>query len=194
MSEQQVPERTDDEARPEALADALGSGDELVDEIQQSLSSEAASAEQAVAPMELEELQASPTGAATLRDLDLLADVEVEVAVEFGRTAMPLRQLLQLRRGSLVELARRPEQQVTVLANGTPIAYGDVVVVGDQVGVHIVELVNPDQPPAIPPAPAQVEVVEPAAPVAETTESDPPAAAATDGDASPTEGAGPEAE
>ncbi len=171
MQEQETVDETgvtDD--RPEALTDALSSGDELADEIQQSLGSDGAPSDTEVHPLALEELHGSPNGDSTLRDLDVLADVEVEVAVEFGRTTMPLRQLLKLRRGSLVELARRPEQQVTVLANGTPIAYGDIVVVGDQVGVHIVELVDPNPVPELPPAPPQVELTEatePADPMAD---------------------------
>jgi len=126
-----------------SLDDALGEDGQLIDEIESALQSETA---EAVSPHQFDELQqASAQEGVTMRDLDLLADVEVEVAVEFGRTRLPLRDLLSLRQGSLVELARRPEQKVTVLANGTPIAYGDIVVVGDQLGVHIVELVEPTE-------------------------------------------------
>lgn len=151
------------EARAESLADAIGDADQLVGEIQESLET-VEEAERSVTPMALDELHEVPTGEPSLRDLDLLADVEVEVTVEFGRTVMPLRQLLALRRGSLVPLGRRPEQQVTVLANGTPVAYGDIVVVGDQIGVHIVELVDPNATPPPAPAPAQVDLQEVAEP------------------------------
>ena len=143
-----------DVAQPDSLDEALGNG-ELMDEIQATLGNDQAS----VAPFELDELHESAgAGADTVRDLDLLSDVDVEVSVEFGRVGMPVRQLLQLRRGSLVELARRPEQQVTVLANGKPIALGDIVVVDDQVGVHIVELIEPDAPVEPTPPPRQVEM------------------------------------
>jgi flagellar motor switch protein FliN/FliY len=142
--------------QPETLDEALGNG-ELIDEIESSLGS----AETTVAPLELGDLTGNPTlGSSTVRDLDLLSDVDVEVSVEFGRVGIPVRQLLQLRRGSLVELARRPEQQVTVLANGKPIALGDIVVVDDQVGVHIVELIDPDAPVDPVPPPRQVELVD----------------------------------
>lgn len=141
---------------PESLDEALGADGQLMDEIEGTLAAEATSPPPTVQPMGLAPLAGAEQGSATVRDLDLLADVDVEVAVEFGRTRLPLRQLLRLRRGSLVELARRPEQQVTVLANGRPIALGDVVVVGDQVGVHIVELIDPDEPAPAAPPPAQV--------------------------------------
>ncbi len=143
----------------ETLDEALGQDGQLIDEIENALGDTEG---QAVAPVQLEELHEADQGAgATMRDLDLLADVEVEVAVEFGRTRLPLRDLLSLRQGSLVELERRPEQKVTVLANGTPIAFGDIVVVGDKLGVHIVELAEPaDTPPSAQPAVVIEEVAE----------------------------------
>lgn len=174
-------------SQPETLDEALGSG-ELIGEIEASLGSEEAT----VAPLELSDLTENPTlGSSSVRDLDLLSDVDVEVSVEFGRVGIPVRQLLQLRRGSLVELARRPEQQVTVLANGKPIALGDIVVVDDQVGVHIVELIDPDAPVAPVPPPRQVEIVH--EPDAAATD-DGSEAADGDADAQPDPGAEPEAE
>lgn len=160
MSEEQPVETaaSDRAAPPESLAEALGEPDQLADEIAQTLGSNPSPEEQTVVPMHLEELHGSPGGDGTPRNLDLLADVEIEVTVEFGRSAMPLGRLLQLRRGSLVELARRPEERVTVLANGRPVAYGDIVLVGDHVGVHIVELAEPASPAPAPPP--QVGVVE----------------------------------
>jgi len=148
------------EPQPESLEAALGGENELMDQIQGSLGDGEPGSERPVSKMELDALSSGVATGDTMRDLDLLADVEVEVSVEFGRTHMPLRQLLMLRRGSLVELARRPEQQVTILANGTPIALGDIVVVGDQVGVHIVELVEPDDVSPDAPGPHQVAVTD----------------------------------
>jgi flagellar motor switch protein FliN/FliY len=145
---------------PQSLDDALGTSGELINEIEQSIGSDESG--QPVQPMSLGALTGQTTDDPTMRDLEVLADVQVEVAVEFGRTKMPLRQLLMLLRGSLVELSRRPEQQVTVLANGTPVARGDIVVVDDQVGVHIVELIDPTAPGPPLEVPAQVDVIEPA--------------------------------
>jgi flagellar motor switch protein FliN len=75
-------------------------------------------------------------------DLDLLADVELTVTVELGRVRLPLRELLRLQEGSVVELDRLAGTPVDVLANGTPVARGDVVVVGDELGVRISELLG----------------------------------------------------
>lgn len=135
-----VAEQDTTSAEVETLDEALGSDGKLIDEIEQSLSGET------VSRIELEGLEAESSGAQTMRDMDLLGDVEVEVSVEFGRAQLPLRRLLTLERGSLVELDREPQQQVTVLANGTPIALGDIVMVDDKLGIHIVELIDPTQP------------------------------------------------
>lgn len=163
---------------PGSLDEALGGDGALIDQIEQSLGKDVEDGPTATR-LELDELHDAPTGGADMRDLDLLSDVEVEVAVEFGRTRIPLRKLLTLRRGALVELARRPEQQVTVLANGTPIALGDVVVVDDQVGVHIVELIDPKTPAPLLPGDAGLPLTEVREPIAETapTPSEVPTAA-----------------
>ena len=154
-------------AQAETLDEALGDGS-LGDEIEAQLAgTESTDAEPqgdgpTAEPLSYEQLSggASPAGADSVRDLDLIADVDVEVAVEFGRVDIPIRQILQIRRGSLVELHRRPEAQVTVLANGKPIALGDIVVVDGQVGVHIVELIDPESATAPIAPPAQVTLEE----------------------------------
>jgi flagellar motor switch protein FliN len=90
---------------------------------------------------ELPDLTAG-AGPGPLGDLDLLADVELTVTVELGRIRVPLRELLRLQEGSVVELDRLAGTPVDVLANGTPVARGDVVVVGDELGVRISELLG----------------------------------------------------
>lgn len=81
-------------------------------------------------------------GAGHLRDLEVLGDVVLSVTVELGRVRMPLRDVLRLQEGTVVELDRLAGAPVDVLANGTTIAHGDVVVVGDELGVRISELVG----------------------------------------------------
>lgn len=150
----------------ETLDEALGEGS-IGDEIEAELAGnppadEPAGPDGAMAePLSYEQLAGGQLAdAESVRDLDLIADVDVEVAVEFGRVDIPIRQILQIRRGSLVELHRRPEAQVTVLANGKPIALGDIVVVDGQVGVHIVELIDPESATAPIAPPAQVTLEE----------------------------------
>ena len=85
--------------------------------------------------------QGAPSGPA--RDLRLLAEVEVQLAVELGRLRIPLRDLLSLGPGSVVELDRAADAPVDVLVNGTLVASGEVVVVDGEFGVRITSLAEP---------------------------------------------------
>ncbi len=90
------------------------------------------------------DLPAMPAGAGSgpMGDLTRLADVHLTVSVELGRVRLSLRELMRLQEGSVVELDRLAGAPVDVLANGTAVARGDVVVVGDELGVRITELVG----------------------------------------------------
>ncbi|WP_420452491.1 FliM/FliN family flagellar motor switch protein [Ilumatobacter sp.] len=70
---------------------------------------------------------------------DLLLDVEVQLAVELGRTTMAMRDVLSLRPGQLIEFGRSADAPVDLCVDGLPFALGEVVVVGEQFGVRIVE-------------------------------------------------------
>ena len=129
---------------PGSLDEALGAPGQLVDEIASELGGSATD-RSTVTPMVLDELEESAEGPLSMRDMRILADIDVEVSVEFGRTRMALRDLLGLRRGSLVELSRGLDQPVSVLANETLVAYGEIVMVGDRFGVHVLEIVDPDE-------------------------------------------------
>lgn len=76
------------------------------------------------------------------RSLDLLHDVEMAVTVELGRTRMAVRELLALAPGSVVELDRAAGSPVDVLVNGKLIARGEVVVIDEEFGIRISEIVG----------------------------------------------------
>lgn len=76
------------------------------------------------------------------RDLRLLADIRVEVTVEMGRVRLPLRDLLRLAPGAVLELDRAAGDGVDVLVNGTPVARGEVFVVDGDFGVRITEILG----------------------------------------------------
>lgn len=76
------------------------------------------------------------------RPLELLHGVEMAVTVELGRTRVLMRDLLGLRAGSIVELDRQAGGPVDVVVNGTLLARGEVVVVDDELGVRITEVVG----------------------------------------------------
>lgn len=82
------------------------------------------------------------TGYGEARDLRLLADVQVELAVELGRVKLPLRDLLSLAPGAVLELDRSADAPVDVLVNGCLVARGEVVVIDGEFGVRITAVVE----------------------------------------------------
>lgn len=83
----------------------------------------------------------SETDLRTAPNFDLLANVPMRVSVEVGTTALPLSELLTLGEGSVVELDRSVTDLFDILANGTLVARGEVVSVGDSYGIKIAEIV-----------------------------------------------------
>jgi flagellar motor switch protein FliN len=77
-------------------------------------------------------------------DLRRLSDVPLELSVEIGRTRMTVGETLQLRVGSIVTLERLAGEPVDLLVNGTPIARGEVVVVDEQFGLRVSEIIEGD--------------------------------------------------
>jgi len=85
------------------------------------------------------------TGGETPRNFELLLDIPLEVTVEIGRTRLPLRTLLQLGAGSVIELAKLAGEPLDVLVNGRPIARGEAVMVNDKFGVRLTDVISPSE-------------------------------------------------
>ena len=88
------------------------------------------------------------TGAPPGADLHRLSDVPMELSVEIGRTRMTVGETLQLRAGSIVTLERLAGEPVDLLVNGTPLARGEVVIVDEEFGLRVTEIVE-DDPAAV---------------------------------------------
>jgi flagellar motor switch protein FliN/FliY len=82
------------------------------------------------------------TGPVATRDLRLLSEVQVELAVELGRVKLPLRDLLALGPGAVLELDRPADAPVDVLVNGCLVARGEVVVIDGEFGVRVTAVVQ----------------------------------------------------
>jgi flagellar motor switch protein FliN/FliY len=82
-------------------------------------------------------------GAVLRGGLDMLHDVEMEVSAELGRTRMSVRELLSLTPGAIVELDRAAGSPADLLVNGRLIARGEVVVIDENFGIRITEIVSP---------------------------------------------------
>lgn len=78
-------------------------------------------------------------------NLDVLLDVPVTLSMEVGRARIPIRNLLQLNPGSVVELERAAGEPLDVYVNGTLIAHGEVVVINDRFGVRLTDVVSPTE-------------------------------------------------
>jgi len=78
-------------------------------------------------------------------NLDMILDVPVTLSLEIGRTKMPIRNLLQLNQGSVVELERGAGEPLDVYVNGTLIAHGEVVVINDRFGMRLTDIVSPSE-------------------------------------------------
>ncbi len=76
-------------------------------------------------------------------NLDVILDVSVSLSMEAGRTRVPIRNLLQLNQGSVVELDRTAGEPLDVYVNGTLIAHGEVVVVNDKFGIRLTDVISP---------------------------------------------------
>lgn len=76
------------------------------------------------------------------QNLDMLLDVSLKVTVEFGRTRLKFRDVLNLSSGSIIELAKQTSEPVDILVNDSLLATGEVVVMDDHFAVRINKLLN----------------------------------------------------
>jgi flagellar motor switch protein FliN len=77
--------------------------------------------------------------------IDLLLDVDLALSVELGRAAIPVREVLQLGPGSIVELDKLAGEPVDIMVNGKLIARGEVVVVDENFGIRVTEIASQNE-------------------------------------------------
>ncbi|MEC4747970.1 flagellar motor switch protein FliN [Methylomicrobium sp. Wu6] len=75
-------------------------------------------------------------------DLDVIMDVPVTLAMEFGRTQISIKNLLKLNQGSIVELDRLAADPLDIFVNGTLVARGEVVVVNEKFGIRLTDIIS----------------------------------------------------
>ncbi|SFR50062.1 flagellar motor switch protein FliN/FliY [Marinobacter daqiaonensis] len=78
-------------------------------------------------------------------DLDVILDIPVTISMEVGNTQIPIRNLLQLNQGSVIELDRLAGEPLDVLVNGTLIAHGEVVMVNEKFGIRLTDVISPGE-------------------------------------------------
>ncbi len=90
--------------------------------------------------------QLAPTGAGNGgNDIQMILDIPVQLTVELGRTRIPIKNILQLAQGSVIELDTLAGEPMDVLVNGFLIAQGEVVVVNDKFGIRLTDIVTPSE-------------------------------------------------
>ena len=143
MSENESPMSEEDKMAAEwaaALAETKPGGNEVASEL--------AGVAETVAPASFTQFSNSvqvngPPGAAN--DINMILDIPVQLTVELGRTRIPIKHILQLAQGSVVELETLAGEPMDVLVNGYLIAQGEVVVVNDKFGIRLTDIVTPSE-------------------------------------------------
>ncbi len=103
-------------------------------------------AEPAAVPASFANLAHTPApGNAAPGDINMILDIPVQLTVELGRTRIPIKNILQLAQGSVVELDALAGEPMDVLVNGFLIAQGEVVVVNDKFGIRLTDIVTPSE-------------------------------------------------
>jgi len=129
----------DDDARGDewaaAMAEAEGSGQGDDNDSQ----------DVRAAPMEEFGPSSGPTGEGGSPDMDVIMDIPVTISMEVGNTQIPIRNLLQLNQGSVIELDRLAGEPLDVLVNGTLIAHGEVVMVNEKFGIRLTDVISPGE-------------------------------------------------
>ena len=97
-----------------------------------------------VSNAEFQSLQ-QPAGSHDPQNIDLLMDVDLTVSIELGRTRMSISYILSLGPGSVVELNKLAGEPVDLLVNNKQVARGEVVVVDENFGLRITQLMTPEE-------------------------------------------------
>lgn len=72
-------------------------------------------------------------------------DIELEITTVLGRTKMSLKDVFELTKGSLIELDTLEEQELEIFVNGRKIGYGEVVIVGQNFGIRITNILDEEE-------------------------------------------------
>ncbi len=139
MSEDDVNDKTEE---VEASADDDWAAAMQEQEVSESQESEKVD----VDSLGFEEFDNDPTaGTAISPEIDIILDIPVTISMEVGSTSIPIRNLLQLNQGSVIELDRLAGEPLNVLVNGTLIAHGEVVVVNEKFGIRMTVVISPTE-------------------------------------------------
>ncbi len=95
--------------------------------------------------MTTEKQSTSEITESTSSNLKRLENIEVQLTVEVGGTKISIGDLMKLNDGSVVELERLAGEHLDILVNGTLLARGEVVLVGERLGIRFTEIISPEK-------------------------------------------------
>jgi flagellar motor switch protein FliN/FliY len=148
-AETTVPRSAVADMAPSAVASAMGGGLPPLGGLGLEPAAAMAGAFPQQDPVSVKSAQFAPltrqAGGEGLSGLDLILDVTLKVTVELGRTRMQIREVLDLGKGSVVELDKLAGEPVDMLVNGKLIAKGEVVVIDENFGIRLTEIVSPQE-------------------------------------------------
>mgnify|MGYP000049652717 CR=1 FL=1 len=99
-------------------------------------------------PVDMPDMVGSTPGEADDRptaDISMILDIPVTLSMEIGQTRISISELLKLSRDSVIELQRMADEPMDVLVNGTLVAHGEAVVVGDRFGIRLTDVISPQE-------------------------------------------------
>jgi flagellar motor switch protein FliN/FliY len=134
----------DDASEEDAEAAMMAMLQDLPSEDQKASADDINFGSSSVSPAEFQQLQ-QPAGKGETRNLELLLDVNLPISIELGRTKMTISDILALGPGSVVELNKLAGEPVDLLVNGRIVARGEVVVIDENFGVRITQLLTTEE-------------------------------------------------
>jgi flagellar motor switch protein FliN/FliY len=76
--------------------------------------------------------------------LEFIHDVTLGVSVELGRTDLPIERLMQLKKGSVIEMEKLSEEPLDIRVNGKLVARGEAVIVNEMFGIRVTQVIAPE--------------------------------------------------
>lgn len=93
----------------------------------------------------LTDFNTQPTSFAETTDFELVMDIPIKLTVQLGKTSIPIKNLMQLNQGSVLELDSLAGEPLDIMVNGFLIAQGEVVMVNDKFGIRLTDVITPNE-------------------------------------------------
>ena len=140
----ETPPAAEGEAASDSDAEMMAMLEDLPEDESKADVSEINFPQQEVSDVEFQHLS-EPAGKVNVRNIDMLMDVNLPISIELGRTKMSIADILGLGPGSVVELNKLAGEPVDLLVNQRVVAKGEVVVVDENFGVRVTQLMTPEE-------------------------------------------------